>query len=791
MQQLQGCAPSTRTASQQHQLVAPQSYRDATPPSSSSPPHEATTTATTSTETGGSDIRARDDHVLETVVSPCTSSNSSSLQGRLRDETDSFRSCAWGELGEDSDSDSDDDTYYNFTYRPQKQDTWFFHLNNTKTSTSTHTNNNGEGNPAGNSRRDNGVVGCGETITHQHQIQPPRHRSQLCVQHQVSETPRLKYACGGEVGPDYEEENGGDMSLISPGDYGRTNVYESQYCQQQASQVEAHFNSSNHTGQGVSPCQLDQIASRCSRLELSYNEWELPSSASSMQEQGVSESAQPVHQKVLWSEDTHSGVNEDIGWPQSPPTFPSVSQFYEPDDTFQPLSQSLSDLSRGIECTPLSASAPVSASSTICCMCSEYSYSSTTTSSSTRQCSKCGQQYYVDPLPQFNSWRRPPADEVANLQLRDLRIIKTIGTGTFGDVFLVYCQKIHSYFALKVMRKTDILDLHQVDHIQSERCILLQVDHPFIIKLYKTFQDQERVFMLMEYAIGGEVFSHLRRAERFPVEVARFYLSEIILALSYLHDLDIIYRDLKPENILLDGDGHTKLTDFGFAKKVTDRTWTLCGTPGISFIFEFFLRHASLCVPYFVEYLAPEVIQGEGHGKAVDWWSLGILAYEMLAGYAPFTDTSDYAIYNKIIRGQYTFPDHFDTPSRDLIRGLLDRDKSRRLGSARGASEDIKKHAFFHGVNWELVLRKALRPPIIPPFTWPGDTCNFDEYTERPSFDTEDSQQEYNNPEYPQDGRDNDNDFSSAPATTNRTQQQQTTKPTPQQDPYHGCFKDF
>jgi len=233
-----------------------------------------------------------------------------------------------------------------------------------------------------------------------------------------------------------------------------------------------------------------------------------------------------------------------------------------------------------------------------------------------------------------------------------------VGTGTFGRVFLTKEKATQTpFYAMKVLKKVEVVRLKQVEHINSEKEILAQVKCPFIVNLYVssshlssacwlsltrptlsfrfcTFQDELNLYMLLEYVIGGEVFSHLRKAGRFSNDTTLFYAAEIVLAVEYLHKYankktvflfiiflilsrcfkysrDIIYRDLKPENLLLDRDGHIKITDFGFAKKVEDRTWTLCGTP---------------------EYLAPEIIQSKGHGKAVDWWALGILIFEMLAG---------------------------------------------------------------------------------------------------------------------------------------------------------------
>lgn len=205
---------------------------------------------------------------------------------------------------------------------------------------------------------------------------------------------------------------------------------------------------------------------------------------------------------------------------------------------------------------------------------------------------------------------------------------------------------------------------------------------------YCTFQDHENLFMLQEYVIGGELFRHLRKSGRFPNDTARFYAAEIVLALEYLHSKDIIYRDLKPENILLDHRGYIKITDFGFAKKVIDRTWTLCGTP---------------------EYLAPEIIQSKGHSKSVDWWSLGILIFEMMAGYPPFYDDNHFGIYEHILGGKVQYPSYFENAGKDLLKKLLVIDRTKRLGNMKGGAQDVKKHKWFRNTDWHALLNKTVR----------------------------------------------------------------------------------
>nr|XP_026235842.1 cAMP-dependent protein kinase catalytic subunit PRKX-like [Urocitellus parryii] len=204
-----------------------------------------------------------------------------------------------------------------------------------------------------------------------------------------------------------------------------------------------------------------------------------------------------------------------------------------------------------------------------------------------------------------------PSPEPPSYSLQDFDILATVGTGTFGRVHLVKEKAAKNYFALKVMSIPEVIRLKQEQHVHNEKSVLMEVNHPFLVKLFWTSHDDRFLYMLMEYVPGGELFSYLRNRGRFPCSTGLFYATEIVCAIEYLHCRDIVYRDLKPENILLDRDGHIKLTDFGFAKKLVDRTWTLCGTP---------------------EYLAPEVIQSKGHGRAVDWWALGILIFEMVAG---------------------------------------------------------------------------------------------------------------------------------------------------------------
>eukprot|EP00992_Anisonema_acinus_P000085 TRINITY_DN10026_c0_g1_i1.p1 TRINITY_DN10026_c0_g1~~TRINITY_DN10026_c0_g1_i1.p1 ORF type:complete len:334 (+),score=62.82 TRINITY_DN10026_c0_g1_i1:83-1084(+) len=299
--------------------------------------------------------------------------------------------------------------------------------------------------------------------------------------------------------------------------------------------------------------------------------------------------------------------------------------------------------------------------------------------------------------------------DTSDWQFSDLILKETLGTGTFGRVRLTQHKPSGQYYAVKCLKKQEILRMKQVEHILAEASILGSIRHPFIVNMMKTFQDEKRLYIVLEYVVGGEMFSHLRKAGKFPNDVAKFYCAEVALAFMYLQSMDILYRDLKPENLLLDSGGHVKVTDFGFAKKVPERTFTLCGTP---------------------EYLAPEIIQSKGHGKAVDWWALGILTYEMAVGYPPFFDESPFRIYEKILQGKIQFPKWVDSRCKDLIKGLLATDHTKRLGTLKRGVEDIKKHKWFHGVDWDMLLARKIPAPIPVKVTNPGDSRYFDRYPE-------------------------------------------------------------
>ena len=284
---------------------------------------------------------------------------------------------------------------------------------------------------------------------------------------------------------------------------------------------------------------------------------------------------------------------------------------------------------------------------------------------------------------------------------------QTLGTGSFGRVKLAKMNNTKKYYAIKILKKIDLIKLKQVDHILNEIKILTLVSHPFIVEIYGFTQDERYIYIILEFINGGELFTYLRSVIKFPIDQSVFYAGQVVLIFEYLHSKNIIYRDLKPENILIHKSGYLKLTDFGFAKIVEGRTYTLCGTP---------------------EYLAPEIILNKGHGKPVDWWTTGILLYEMIAGIDPFSDDDPMMVYQKILKGKIKFPSGFDSNAKSIIKHLLDADLTKRYGNLKNGVKDITGHRFFKGFDWAKLIKKELTPPYKPKVKGDNDITNFSAY---------------------------------------------------------------
>ena len=298
---------------------------------------------------------------------------------------------------------------------------------------------------------------------------------------------------------------------------------------------------------------------------------------------------------------------------------------------------------------------------------------------------------------------------VKEVKLEDFKVLKVIGRGSFGKVNLVEYLPTHETFAMKSLKKDILIEQEQIENTLLEKEILQSIDYPFLCGLVFCFQTEERIYFIMPFLNGGELFQHLRKFRTFDEDKVRFYGAQIALALDYLHSKGIIYRDLKPENILMDEEGYLKLADFGMAKKLKDdeKAMSFCGTP---------------------EYLAPEIITMEGHDKNADWWSFGILLFEMLCGLPPFYVENLDKMYEMIKTSSIKFPKRIalSEDAKDVIRKLLEKNPKKRLGSQSGI-EEIKNHPFFASLDFDMVLKKKIKAPFIPELASDTDVQYFDE----------------------------------------------------------------
>jgi len=297
-------------------------------------------------------------------------------------------------------------------------------------------------------------------------------------------------------------------------------------------------------------------------------------------------------------------------------------------------------------------------------------------------------------------------------QLDDFTLVKVLGKGSYGKVMLVTGNQGRTegkptLYAMKMLRKENVVKRNQVEHTRAERNVLETVCHPFIVTLYYAFQTPKKLYLVMEYCPGGELFFHLSRAGCFSEGRTRFYVAEVTSAIAYLHRMSVIYRDLKPENLLIDAEGHCKVTDFGLSKEgIEDNhsAMTMCGTP---------------------EYLAPEILDKRGHGKAVDWYSVGALTYEMLTGLPPFYTKDRQKLFERIRRSELEYPDTVSRLAKTFLQALLQRDPDRRLGGHSGG-EEVKNHAFFQSLDWVALEERRVKPPFTPSLGGGADVRYFE-----------------------------------------------------------------
>uniref|UniRef100_A0A3B3WIW7 non-specific serine/threonine protein kinase n=2 Tax=Percomorphaceae TaxID=1489872 RepID=A0A3B3WIW7_9TELE len=293
--------------------------------------------------------------------------------------------------------------------------------------------------------------------------------------------------------------------------------------------------------------------------------------------------------------------------------------------------------------------------------------------------------------------------------MNDFDYLKLLGKGTFGKVILVREKASGTYYAMKILKKEVIIAKDEVAHTLTESRVLKNTRHPFLTSLKYSFQTKDRLCFVMEYVNGGELFFHLSRERVFSEDRTRFYGAEIVSALDYLHSAKIVYRDLKLENLMLDKDGHIKITDFGLCKEgITDTATmkTFCGTP---------------------EYLAPEVLEDNDYGRAVDWWGLGVVTYEMMCGRLPFYNQDHEKLFELILMEEIKFPRTLSADAKSLLSGLLIKDPNKRLGGGPDDAKEIMRHSFFGTIDWQDVYDKKLVPPFQPQVSSETDTRYFDE----------------------------------------------------------------
>lgn len=304
-------------------------------------------------------------------------------------------------------------------------------------------------------------------------------------------------------------------------------------------------------------------------------------------------------------------------------------------------------------------------------------------------------------------------DRVDSVGIDDFEILKVVGQGAFAKVYQVRRKGSSEIYAMKVMRKDKIVEKNHAEYMKAERDILTKVDHPFVVQLRYSFQTKYRLYLVLDFVNGGHLFFQLYHHGLFREDLARIYAAEIVSAVSHLHANGIMHRDLKPENILLDADGHAMLTDFGLAKKFDENTRSnsMCGT---------------------LEYMPPEIVLGKGHDKAADWWSVGVLLFEMLTGKPPYTGNRE-KIQQKIVKEKIKLPAFLSSEAHSMLKGLLTKEASKRLGSGPTGSEEIKRHKWFKPINWKKLEAREIQPSFRPEVAGKHCVANFEKrWTDMP-----------------------------------------------------------
>jgi serine/threonine protein kinase len=330
--------------------------------------------------------------------------------------------------------------------------------------------------------------------------------------------------------------------------------------------------------------------------------------------------------------------------------------------------------------------------------------------------------YYIVPETpeEVSSWLevlqplcKPDPAAAAKVTLADFEVIRAIGQGTSGLVQLVRNKKDHLLYAMKVQSKELIRGQGDIEQVRHERNLLVETVHPFLVGAHFTFQTETDLIMVLDYVPGGQFLTRLEEEGRFTEPRVKIYAAQLVLAVGFLHSKGFVYRDLKPENVLFDRDGFLKVTDFGVVKpgmaNARTTTKTFCGT---------------------VMYMAPEVIKRQPYTKSVDWWSLGVMVWEMLTGSPPFEHDNEKVLADMIVQNELTFPPHITPVARDFIGKLMAKEPAIRLGGGDGDWKDIKAHEFFRGLDWVKLEKKEIDPGWKPALAGETDTSRFEVYAD-------------------------------------------------------------